>query len=177
MPRTIHTLAAAITALVIGAPAAPGSAAADPVSTPSAAATTSTAREHPRSPNARDAARYPTPCDIAAALAQRAYYMGKSAPLKPAKRCQRWRSAQDHARPKTPSDITAALAQERYYSSYGEPEPLTRPTGAAEIRTHNGIAPTPFVVAVVAALIVGIATGSGLQLLRARRRHATGLAT
>jgi hypothetical protein len=173
MPRTIHTLAAAITALVIGAPAAPASAAAEPVSTASTAATTSTAKEHPRSPNAR----YPTPCDIAAALAQEAYYMGKPAPLKPAKRCQRWRNTRDAARPKTPSDITAALAQERYYSSYGEPEPLTPPTGAPEIRTHNGIAPAPFVVAVVAALIVGLATGSRLQLLRARRRHATGLAT
>jgi hypothetical protein len=172
MPRTIHTLAAAITALVLGAPAAPATAATEPVSTPSAAATTSAAREHPRSPNAR----YPTPCDIAAALAQEAYYIGMPAPVRAAKRCLRWRNAHDAARPKTPSDITAAVAQERYYSSYGEPEPLAPPTGDPEIRTHNGIAPTPFVFAVVGALIVGLATGSGLQLLRARRRHATGVA-
>jgi hypothetical protein len=154
MPRTISALAAVLATLTIAAPPAAARLADDPLGASSRAGATSAAGE--------DAAQYPTPSDIARALAQERYYDP---------------SARDAARPKTPSDITAALDQERYYSSYGDPEPLTPKPRAPEIRTDDRIAPLPFALAVLVALVVGLAAGSGLQLLRARRRHATGLAT
>jgi hypothetical protein len=73
--------------------------------------------------------------------------------------------------------VNAALAQERYYSSYGEPTPLTEVATATAADTGDGIARLPFVLAVIGALIVGLGAGSGLHLVRTRRRQATGLAT
>ena len=84
--------------------------------------------------------------------------------------------ARDAARPKTPSDITRALAQERYYMGQGDPTPIT-PSAAPEIRTDEGLARLPFILAICGALIIGLATGSGLHLLHLRRRHATSTAT
>jgi hypothetical protein len=86
-----------------------------------------------------------------------------------------WVQPRDATRPKTPSDITRALAQERYYSSYGDPTRITR-SAAPEIRTDDGIARLPFILAISGALIIGLATGSGLHLLHVRRR-ATSLAS
>jgi hypothetical protein len=136
MPRTIHTIAAALAALVIAAPTALARPIEDPVGTSSLAGTTSSPKQDLRSPDARDAAR-----------------------------------------PKTRADVTAALAQERYYASYGDPTPITPPAGAPAIDTGDGIAQLPFILAVSGALIFGLATGSGLHLLHARRRRATSLAT
>jgi hypothetical protein len=62
-----------------------------------------------------------------------------------------------------PSDLTA-------------PTPITR-SALPEIRTDDGIGQLPFILAMSGALIIGLATGSGLQLLHARPRHATGPAT
>jgi hypothetical protein len=76
--------------------------------------------------------------------------------------------------PQWPMD--AARAQERYYSSYGMPTAPTKLT-TATADTGHGIARVPFVLAVVGALIIGLGAGSGLHLVRNRRRHATGLAT
>ena len=149
MPRTIRNLAAVLAALMVVAPAA--------TATP---ADTS---------------------DLTRALAQERYYMGSdnSSP------------ARDAARPKTPSDITRALDQERYYMGQADPTPITpsappeirtddapiTPSAVPEIRTEDGIARLPFVLAISGALIIGLATGSGLRLLRLRRRHATSTAT
>jgi hypothetical protein len=77
--------------------------------------------------------------------------------------------------PQWPMD--AALAQERYYSSYGEPTGPSKVATDTAADTGDGIARVPFVLAVVGALIVGLGAGSGLHLVRTRRRHATGLAT
>jgi hypothetical protein len=72
-----------------------------------------------------------------------------------------------HAR--TPADVTAAAkAQERYYSSYGDPEPLTPAASPTGIDADDGIAPLPFVLALLAALTVGMVAGSALQRLRRR---------
>jgi hypothetical protein len=138
MPRTSPTIAAALAALAIAAPAASA-----------------------------------TPTD------PRQLDMHASTVHKPAAPQQDLRSpdAQDAARPTPPADITAALAQERYYSSYGEPEPITPPASAPTADTGDGIAPLPFMLGLVGALIVGLAAGSGLHQLHVRRRHATGLAT
>jgi hypothetical protein len=87
-----------------------------------------------------------------------------------------WVPRPDAARPKTPSDLTAALAQERYYSSHGDPSPIT-PSAEPDIRTDDGIARLPFILAISGALVIGLATGSGLHLLHIRRRHATSPAT
>jgi hypothetical protein len=87
-----------------------------------------------------------------------------------------WVPRPDAARPNTPSDVTAALAQERSYSSYGDPTPIT-PSAAPETRTDDGIPRLPFILAISGALMIGLATGSGLHLLHVRRRHATSPAT
>ena len=82
------------------------------------------------------------------------------------------------ARPNSPSDVSAALAQERYFSSYGQDvEPLSRPAPAVVADDGDGIAPLPFVVSIVGALILGLGAGTGLHLLRLRRRYAAGLVT
>jgi hypothetical protein len=83
--------------------------------------------------------------------------------------------AQDAARAQTQSDVTAAIAQERYYSSYGDPEPVTAPASVTAADTSDGIAPLPFVLGLVSALIVGVAAGTGMHQLVVRRRHAAGL--
>jgi hypothetical protein len=117
-------------------------------------------QQSPRTPDGRDAARPNSPSDVSAALAQERYYSSYG------------------GRPKTPSDVTAALAQERYFSSYGQDvEPLSRPAPAVVADDGDGIAPLPFVVSIVGALILGLGAGTGLHLLRLRRRQAAGLVT
>jgi hypothetical protein len=73
------------------------------------------------------------------------------------------------------ADTQRALAQERAYSSYGRPTPVppVAHTLAGEVR--DGIAPLPFGLSILGALIVGIGAGSGLHRLQLRRR-AAGLA-
>jgi len=75
----------------------------------------------------------------------------------------------------TPADTQRALAQERAYSSYGRPTPVppVAHTLAGDVR--DGIAPLPFGLSILGALIVGIGAGSGLHRLQLRRR-AAGLA-
>ena len=108
-----------------------------------------------RSPDAEDAARPKTSHGVAAALAQERYY-----------------SSYDQD---APSDATAALAQERYYSSYGENvEPLNSSALVADTR-DDGIAPLPFVISLLGALLVGAAAGSAIHVLRGR--HAARVAT
>jgi hypothetical protein len=72
MPRTIRTIAAALTALVIAAPPA----FAMPIDSPGhPSETTSAPKQDLRSPDARDAAERPqAPADVTAALAQERYY-------------------------------------------------------------------------------------------------------
>ena len=107
-----------------------------------------------RSPDAQDAARPKTPSDVTAALAQERYYSSYDANV--------------------PSDA-AALAQERYYSSYGENvEPLTDPAPVADTR-DDGIAPLPFVISLLGALILGAAAASAVHVRRGR--HASRVAT
>jgi hypothetical protein len=83
--------------------------------------------------------------------------------------------SQEAARPDTAGNpnvsgsAAPALAQERYYASYGTPTSLSHTTRTVAADTDDGIAPLPFGLAVVAALIVGLAAGSGLHILYARR--------
>jgi hypothetical protein len=165
MPRTIPTLAAVLAALTIAAPAASATPADDAGDTWSPAATTSSPDHDLRSVT-RNAARRKTPSDISRALAQERYYMGSdnSTPARHA------------VRPKTPSDVTTALAQERYYMGPDDATPIT-PSASPEIRADDGIASLLFILAISGALIIGLATGSGLHLLHVRRRHATSIAT
>ena len=76
--------------------------------------------------------------------------------------------------PETASPREAALAQERAYSTYGAIEPVAT---APAVVADTGIAPVPFALAVLGALVVGIGAGSALHVAVARRRHAAGLAT
>jgi hypothetical protein len=69
---------------------------------------------------------------------------------------------------KAPSDVTAAEAQEQYYSSYGEPDPIAPPAEADDVSTDDGIAPLPFVLALLVALTAGVAAGRSLHRLRRR---------
>jgi hypothetical protein len=91
------------------------------------------------------------------------------------------------------SDTTAALAQERYYSSYGTPDNTAADAAAlaqeqsyssygtlaptpSHIRTietagHDGVAPTPFVLTALGALLAGVGIGSGLHAVQLRRRR------
>jgi hypothetical protein len=71
--------------------------------------------------------------------------------------------------------LDAARAQERYYASYGTAAPLTKPA-AAVADPGDGVAGLPFALSVFGALIVGLGAGSGLHLVRSRRRHSAGLA-
>jgi hypothetical protein len=91
---------------------------------------------------------------------------------------------------KTPSDTAAALAQEQYYSSYGaaaqrsDAAPLAQeqyyssygtPRTLSHIRTtqsagSGGVAPLPFVLTGLGALVVGIGAGSRLHRVHLRRR-------
>lgn len=63
-----------------------------------------------------------------------------------------------------------ALAQEQYYSSYGKPTPANPTAGTIVRDSSDGIAPLPFVVAMVGALMAGIAVATALHALAARRR-------
>jgi hypothetical protein len=92
-----------------------------------------------------------TPSDTAAALAQEQYYSS-------------------YGTAAGPSDA-APLAQEQYYSSYGTPRTL------AHIRTTqsagpDGVAPLPFVLTGLGALVLGIGAGSSLHRFQLRRRTA-----
>ena len=186
MPRTIPTLAAILAGLTIAAPAAPATRAEDHVDTYSSDLTAALAQERyymgSGDPTpARNAARPKIPPDVTKALAQERYYMGSGDPT----------PARDAARPKTPSDVTRALAQERYYMGSADATSITpatapeiravdppiTPSAAAEIRTDDGIIRLPLILATSGALIIGLATGSGLHLLHARRRQATRTAT
>ena len=71
------------------------------------------------------------------------------------------------------SRLDAAVAQERSYSTYGEPAPPHKAPTTAATDPGDGIAWLPFVLGLVAALVVGLGAGSGLQA----RRHATRPAT
>ena len=75
--------------------------------------------------------------------------------------------------PEPMSRLDAAVAQERSYSTYGEPAPPHNAATAAATDPGDGIAWLPFVLGLVAALVVGLCAGSGLQA----RRHATRPAT
>jgi hypothetical protein len=75
--------------------------------------------------------------------------------------------------PRPMSRLDAAVAQERSYSTPGEPAPPHKAATAAASDPGDGIAWPPFVLALVAALVVGLGAGSGLQA----RRHATRPAT
>jgi hypothetical protein len=67
----------------------------------------------------------------------------------------------------------AALAQERYYSTFAEPVPPRAAATSAATDSGDGIALTPFVLGLFAALAIGMGAGSGLQA----RRHTTRPAT
>ncbi len=62
-----------------------------------------------------------------------------------------------------------ALAQERAYSTYGQPTPVPP---AADALAGDGIAPLPFGLSILAALIVGVGAGLGLHRVQLRRRGA-----
>jgi hypothetical protein len=77
--------------------------------------------------------------------------------------------------PEPTSSRDAALAQERSYSTYGAPAPLTKAATTTVADTGDGIAWVPFVLAVLAALMIGLGAGSGLHRVHASR-HAARLA-
>jgi len=74
-----------------------------------------------------------------------------------------------YPKPTTPLEI--ARAQEATYSTYGQPAPLQK--AAPVVATTDGIETLPFALGIAGALIVGLAAGSGLHVMRTRRRHAT----
>lgn len=204
MSRCNTIIAVALAAAALAAPAALAQPA--DIHAPLVKAAAESNKQDLRSPNTRDAART-TPSDpnvarpetagnpnvsTAAdrALAQERYYesFGKhataddnvTAAAEPALAQERYyMSFGKHAT--TDDNVTAAadpaLAQERYYASYGNPTPPTIATRPVAADTGYGIARLPFLSAVFGALIVGLGAGSRLHLLRARRRHATRLAT
>ena len=73
------------------------------------------------------------------------------------------------------SDTAAALAQERSYASYGTPTPLTPPSSTVETAGDDGIAPLPFVLSLLGALIVGIAATSAAYVVHGRRTRPAGI--
>ena len=81
------------------------------------------------------------------------------------------RAFDPYPEPVFPHEI--ALAQERSYSTYGEPAPPREAATTAATDSGDGITWVPFVLALFAALAVGLGAGSGLQA----RRHATRPAT
>jgi hypothetical protein len=66
-----------------------------------------------------------------------------------------------------------ALAQERSYSTYGEPAPPRESATTAASDPGDGIAWVPFVLGLIAALVVGLSAGSALQARRNATRPAT----
>jgi hypothetical protein len=173
MPRTIRTIAAALTALVIAAPPA----FAMPIDSPGhPSETTSAPKQDLRSPDARDAAKRPqTPADVTAALAQERYYSsyGDPEPLD-VTAAQYAASKQPEPAPASgdsePLDVTAAQ-----YAASKQPEPASAPASVRFADTGDGIDSLSFVLGLVGALIVGVAAGTGMHQLVVRRRHATGL--
>ena len=85
-------------------------------------------------------------------------------------------ASQKHHRYVTPAE-DRALAQERYHASYGAATPPTISTRTVAADTGDRIARLPFLSAVFGALILGLGAGSGLHLLRDRRRYRTRPAT
>ena len=71
--------------------------------------------------------------------------------------------------------LLRALAQERAYSSYGRPTPVPPAAHTLAGDVRDGVAPLPFGLSILGALIVGIGAGLGLHRLQLRRR-AAGLA-
>jgi hypothetical protein len=79
----------------------------------------------------------------------------------------------DAVRAVTPSGRTAARPD-----TTGNPNVSAGAAApAVALSTGEEVARLPFVLAVVGALVVGLGAGSGLQLLRVRRRHAGVLPT
>ena len=72
-----------------------------------------------------------------------------------------------YPRPTSARDV--ALAQERSYSTYGEPAPQRAATTTAVTDTGDGIAWLPFALAVLGALVIGLAAGGALHLAYSRR--------
>jgi hypothetical protein len=72
----------------------------------------------------------------------------------------------------TPADIQRALGQERTYSSYGRPTPVPPAAQTLAGDVSDGIAPLPFGLSVLGALIVGVGAGLGLHRMQLRRRGA-----
>jgi hypothetical protein len=156
-----RTLAAALAAAALAAPTALAQPA--DIHAPLIKPTTeANKQDHAARP---DTAGNPSISATNAALAQERYYAsyGKPAPL-------------TRAGSAVADDTDAALAQERYYASHGAPAPLTKAGSAVAADTGDGIAPLPFVIALVGALLVGLAGGSALHIMHVSRRHATGLA-
>jgi len=154
-------LVTALTVLVIAAPAAPATPNVDRGSALTSSLAGTTSSTDLRSPDARDAASV-------AHLKQLGSPRGDS--VNPG------HEPASSTHTKIRADGAAALAQERYYSSYTGPRPINSPATVSVADTGDGIAPLPFILSVSGALLVGLATGLGLHQLRARRRHAAGLA-
>jgi hypothetical protein len=110
----------------------------------------------PHAATASGGAPSKTPSDPTAALAQEQYYSSYGTPAKP-------------------SDA-APLAQEQYYGSYGTPTPTPSHIRATESAGDDGVAPVPFILTTLGALVAGIGAGSGLHRVQLRRRRAAGLA-
>jgi hypothetical protein len=72
--------------------------------------------------------------------------------------------------PEPTSAREAALAQERAYLATFKPTRLVKTAPAVATDSGDGIASLPFALAVFGALVVGLAAGSALQLVHARRR-------
>jgi hypothetical protein len=67
----------------------------------------------------------------------------------------------------TPSDVASAMYQERYYSSYADAAPLS--SGAPGVDAADGIALVPFLLSVIGALVLGIASSQAVHRLASRR--------
>ena len=65
---------------------------------------------------------------------------------------------------------TSLARRRRPTPAYGQPAPLHEP--APVVATTDGIAPLPFALGIAGALIVGLAAGTGLHVMRTRR-HGT----
>jgi hypothetical protein len=72
---------------------------------------------------------------------------------------------------------TAEVRPERAYRLCEAARSPSAGAQASAADSDNGIALLPFLLAISGALFVGLATGSGLHLVRTSRRHATRPAT
>ena len=100
------------------------------------------------------------PADIDAPLAKAASDSHK----------QHLRSPDKAGSPSLTSAADRALAQERYYTSYGEPEPLTRPQSPVPSDDTPWL---PIALSITAGLVIVATSGTQLRRLRLRRRRAT----